>query len=66
MVQVEDSRLAELLRKEWELDTLKNRGGALFWEAYNKIMYPQYGNWDDRTTPEMLENIDDKTIIKID
>lgn len=58
MVQVEEKRLAELLREEWKLNALKN-GGVEEWEWYYTSLIPDYGkNIID------IENTSDEKIIE--
>lgn len=58
MIQVEEKRLAELLREEWKLNALKN-GGVEEWERYYNSLIPDYGkNIID------IENTSDEKIIE--
>lgn len=58
MVQVEEKRLAELLRKEWKLGALE-AGGVDNWNWYGESLYP-----DEDTTLNDIEDMPDKEIIK--
>lgn len=58
MVQVEESRLAELLRKEWELRALET-GGVDNWEWYGDSLNPDdgitYDDIQDMSNDEVIE-----------
>lgn len=60
MVQVEESRLAELLRKEWELRALET-GGVDNWEWYDEsLFHPD----EEGKTLNYIEDMSDEEIIK--
>lgn len=58
MVQVEEKRLAELLRDELELNALE-AGGVDDWNGYDYSLYP-----DEEDTWRDVKNMSDEEIIK--
>lgn len=58
MVQVEEKRLAELLREEWKLNALE-AGGVDDWNGYDYSLYP-----DEEDTWRDVKNMSDEEIIK--
>lgn len=58
MIQVEEKRLAELLREEWRFRTLE-KGGVDNWNWYDVLLFP-----DEGTTLYDIEGMSDKEIIK--
>lgn len=59
MIQVEESRLAELLREEWKLQALE-AGGVDNWEWYDEsLFHPGEGK-----TLNDIEDMSDEEIIK--
>ena len=59
MIQVEESRLAELLREEWKLQALE-AGGVDNWEWYDEsLFHPDKGK-----TLNDIENMSDREIIE--
>lgn len=58
MVEIEESRLAELLREEWKLWALE-AGGVDNWDWYGYSLFPDKG-----TTLNDIEDMSDKEIIK--
>lgn len=58
MIQVDEHRLAELLRKEWKLWALEV-GGVDNWEWYDYSLFPDKGN-----TLNDIEDMSDEKIIK--
>ena len=58
MIQVDEHRLAELLRKEWKLWTLEV-GGVDNWEWYDYSLFPDKDN-----TLNDIEDMSDEKIIK--
>lgn len=59
MVQVEESRLAELLREEWKLQALE-AGGVDNWEWYDESLFHP----DEGKTLNYIEDMSDEEIIK--
>lgn len=59
MIQVEESRLAELLREEWKLQALE-AGGVDNWEWYNESLFHS----DKGKTLNDIENMSDREIIE--
>lgn len=59
MIQVEESRLAELLRKEWKLQALE-AGGVDNWEWYDESLFHP----DEGKTLNDIENMSDREIIE--
>lgn len=59
MIQVEESRLAELLREEWKLQALE-AGGVDNWEWYDKSLFHP----DEGKTLNNIENMSDREIIE--
>lgn len=59
MVQVEEKRLAELLRKEWKLDALEGCG-VENWEWYGDALFPEHGT----TLADIEDFTSDEKIIK--
>ncbi len=59
MVQVEESRLAELLREEWKLQALE-AGGVDNWEWYDESLFHP----DEGKTLNDIEDMSDEEIIK--
>ena len=59
MIQVEESRLAELLREEWKLQALE-AGGGDNWEWYNESLF----HLDEGKTLNDIENMSDREIIE--
>ncbi len=57
-MEVEMSRLAELLRKEWKLMALE-RGGVDNWDWYDDSLFPEDGK-----TLDDIEDTSDKEIIE--
>lgn len=58
MVQVEESRLAELLREEWKLLALE-AGGVDNWDGYDYSLFPE-----DYETLRDIEDTPDEKLIK--
>lgn len=58
MVQVEEKRLAELLREEWKLNAL-DAGGVDNWDGYDYSLYS-----DEEDTWRDVKNMSDEEIIK--
>ena len=58
MIQVEESRLAELLREEWKLNTLE-AGGVDNWDLYDYSLFPDKG-----TTLNDIEDTSDEKMIE--
>lgn len=59
MIQVEESRLAELLREEWKLQALE-ADGVDNWEWYDEsLFHPDKGK-----TLNDIENMSDREIIE--
>lgn len=59
MIQVEESRLAELLREEWKLQALE-AGGVDNWEWYDESLFHP----DEGKTLNDIENMSDREIIE--
>ena len=59
MIQVEESRLAELLREEWKLQALE-AGGVDNWEWYDESLFHP----DEGRTLNDIENMSDREIIE--
>lgn len=59
MVQVEESRLAELLREEWKLQALE-AGGVDNWEWYDESLFHP----DEGKTLNDIEDMSDREIIE--
>lgn len=59
MVQVEESRFAELLREEWKLQALE-AGGVDDWEWYDESLFHP----DEGKTLNDIENMSDREIIE--
>ena len=59
MVQVDEKRLAELLRKEWKLWALE-AGGVDNWDWYSYSLFPDKG----KTLNDIEDMSDDEVIEK--
>lgn len=59
MIQVEESRLAELLIEEWKLQALE-AGGVDNWEWYDESLFHP----DEGKTLNDIENMSDREIIE--
>lgn len=59
MIQVEESRLAELLREEWKLQVLE-ASGVDNWEWYDESLFHP----DEGKTLNDIENMSDREIIE--
>lgn len=59
MIQVAESRLAELLREEWKLQALE-AGGVDNWEWYDESLFHPDGG----KTLNDIEDMSDEEIIK--
>lgn len=58
MIQVDEKRLAELLREEWKLRALE-RGGVDNWDWYDDSLFPE-----DNETLDDIEDTSDEKIIE--
>lgn len=63
MVQVEEKRLAELLREELNLKALK-AGGVDNWEGYDDSLYGDALEDNDMPKFNQIEDMSDEDIIK--
>lgn len=55
MIQVEESRLAELLREEWKLQALE-AGGVDNWEWYDEsLFHPDLNDIENMSDREIIE-----------
>lgn len=59
MIQVEEKRLAELLREEWKLNALE-AGGVDNWEWYEESLFHS----DEGKALNYIEDMSDEEIIK--
>lgn len=63
MIQVEENRLAELLREEWKLNALE-AGGVDNWDWYDYSLYGDVPEDNDIPKFNQIEDMSDKEIIK--